>query len=92
MDRLFVTLGHIIPIPSQPVFAFLLYAACLAEKQQIPIYCLLFDLIGLEPTIYHTQGEHANHYTTDAVYYIEYLLDKMKIKYILHKELLYLLC
>jgi hypothetical protein len=22
---------------------------------------------GLEPTIYCTQGEHANHYTTDAV-------------------------
>jgi hypothetical protein len=22
---------------------------------------------GLEPTIYGTQGEHANHYTTDAV-------------------------
>jgi hypothetical protein len=22
---------------------------------------------GLEPMIYHTRGEHANHYTTDAV-------------------------
>ena len=22
---------------------------------------------GLEPTIYHTPGEHANHYATDAV-------------------------
>jgi hypothetical protein len=22
---------------------------------------------GLEPTIYHTRGEHANHYATDAV-------------------------
>ena len=22
--------------------------------------------LGLEPTIYRTQGEHANHYTTDA--------------------------
>jgi hypothetical protein len=21
---------------------------------------------GLEPTIYHTRGEHANHYATDA--------------------------
>ena len=30
-------LGHIILIPNQPVFAFLLNAACLAEKQQIPI-------------------------------------------------------
>jgi hypothetical protein len=23
--------------------------------------------LGLEPTIYCTRGEHANHYTTDAV-------------------------
>ena len=37
---------------------FLLNAASLAEKQQIP---------GLESTIYHTLGEHANHYATDAV-------------------------
>ena len=28
---------------------------------------LVFGLTqtGLEPKIYHTQGEHANHYTTD---------------------------
>jgi hypothetical protein len=30
-------LGHIILIPSQPVFDLFLNAACLAEKQQIPI-------------------------------------------------------
>jgi hypothetical protein len=31
--------------------------------------CLSADLIrlGLESTIYHTGGEHANHYTTDVV-------------------------
>ena len=23
--------------------------------------------MGIEPTIYHTLGEHANHYTIDAV-------------------------
>jgi hypothetical protein len=23
--------------------------------------------LGLEPTIYHTRGEHANHYTTEVV-------------------------
>ena len=42
----------------------LLNTACLAEKQHI------FGLTrpGLEPTIYRTPGEHANHYTTDAVY------------------------
>ena len=34
---------------------FLLNAAYLAEKSQMP-------------KIYHTWGEHADHYTTDAVY------------------------
>ena len=46
---------------------FLLNAACITEKQQIPI--LVFDVTrsGLEPTIYRTRGEHANHYPTDAI-------------------------
>jgi hypothetical protein len=26
---------------------------------------------GLEPMIYHTRGEHANHYTTDAVHLLD---------------------
>jgi hypothetical protein len=30
-------------------------------------------LLGLEPTIYRTGGEHANHYTTDAVYLVMFL-------------------
>jgi hypothetical protein len=49
-------------------FFFLLNAACLAEKQQITNF-IVFDLTrpGLEPTIYRTRGEHANHYATDAV-------------------------
>jgi hypothetical protein len=25
---------------------------------------------GFEPTIYHTRGEHATHYTTDVVHHI----------------------
>ena len=31
---------------------------------------IVFDLIrsGLEPTIYRIRGEHANHYTIDAVF------------------------
>jgi len=36
-DRHVAPLRHIIPIRSQPVFALLLKAACLAEKQQISI-------------------------------------------------------
>ena len=33
------------------------------------INCMIFGLTrsGLEPTIYRTRGEHANHYATDAV-------------------------
>ena len=47
---------------------FLLNAACLAEKKQIPILkSLVFNRPGLEPTIYRTRGEHVNHYTTNAV-------------------------
>ena len=47
-----------------------LNAACLVGKQQIPI--LVFGLMrpGLEPTIYHTRCEHANHYTTDTVVFV----------------------
>ena len=29
-----------------------------------------FTQPGLEPTIYRTRGEHANHYATDAVIYV----------------------
>jgi hypothetical protein len=31
--------------------------------------CIVVGLTrpGLEPTIYHTRAEHANHYTVDAV-------------------------
>jgi hypothetical protein len=34
-------------------------------------HLIVFDLTrpGLEPSIYRTRGEHANHYTTDAVFY-----------------------
>ena len=41
----------------------LLSAACLPEKQQIPSFIVFgFTQTGLEPTIYHTQGEHINNY------------------------------
>ena len=42
---------------------FLLNAVCLAEKQQI----VGLTRPGLEPKIYHTRGEHANQYATNAV-------------------------
>jgi hypothetical protein len=46
---------------------FLLNAACLVEKQQIPISVFALTWPGLESTIYCTRGQHANHYTIDAV-------------------------
>jgi hypothetical protein len=45
---------------------FLLNAVCLAEKQQIPILKSGLTWPGLESMIYHTRGEHANHYATNA--------------------------
>jgi hypothetical protein len=45
---------------------FLLNAAFLAKKQQIPFYILCLIRPGLVPTIYRTRGEHANHYATDG--------------------------
>ena len=48
---------------------FLLNAACLAEKQQIPIF-IVFSLTRpwLKPTSYRTQSGHASHYPTYAVW------------------------
>ena len=46
---------------------FLLNAACLVEKQQIPISVFVLTWPGLESTIYCTRGQHANHYAIDAV-------------------------
>ena len=43
---------------------FILNAVCLA---QIPILVFGFTRPGIEPTHYHTIGNHANHYATNAV-------------------------
>jgi hypothetical protein len=43
-----------------------------------------FTWSGLEPTIYHTQGEHDNHYTTDVVIIYCY---RLKIQHRLKKNL-----
>jgi hypothetical protein len=59
-------LVHIIPIPSQPVFA-LTSECCMLNGEATNTNFIVFGLTspGLEPTIYH--GEYANHSTTDAV-------------------------
>jgi hypothetical protein len=46
---------------------FLLNAACLAEKQQIPNIVFGLTRPELKPMIYRIRGEQANHYATDAV-------------------------
>ena len=62
-------IGHIILIPSQPVFA-LSPEYCMFSGDETNTNYIVFGLMrqGLEPTIYRTRNEHANHYTTyDAV-------------------------
>ena len=66
-DRHVAPLGHIILIPSHQYLLFLLNAACLAEKQQIPIVVFGLTRPGLEPMIYCTRAEHDNHYPTNVV-------------------------
>ena len=72
VDRPVVPLGHIILILRQPVFA-LSPECCVCRGEATNTNFIVFGLIrsGLEPKIYHTRGEHANHYTTDAIFYVE---------------------
>jgi hypothetical protein len=50
-----------------------LNAGALLSGEAANFNCVVFDLTqpGLELTIYQAQGEHASHYTTDAVKKIE---------------------
>jgi len=67
-DRHVAILGHIILIPSQPVFA-LSPKCCVLSGEATNTNFIVFGLTrpGLERTIYRTRGEHANNYTTDKV-------------------------
>ena len=65
MDIHVALLGHIILIPSQPVFAlFPLY--CLISGEATNINFIVFGLTR-PYSIYRTRGENANHYATDAL-------------------------
>ena len=60
-----IPLEHIIPIPNQQLFA--LSPQCyVISDEGTDIRFIVFSLTrsGVEPTIYHTRGEHGNHYTT----------------------------
>jgi hypothetical protein len=68
-DRHVVPLWHIILILSQPVVA-LTPHNCILRRESTNTNCIVFGLTipVLETTIYHTQGEHTNYYTTEAVH------------------------
>ena len=61
-------LGHIILIPSQPIFA-LSPQRCVLRREATNTNFIVFGSTRprLEPMVYHTRGEHADHYTTDVV-------------------------
>ena len=71
VDRHVAPQGHIILIPSQPVFA-LTHSCSVLRVEATNTNFIVFGLtrLGLEPTIYRTRGEHAGHYTTDAIHFI----------------------
>ena len=68
-NRPVAPLGHSILIPSQPVIAHSHYC-CMLNGEATYAYFIVFGFTRsrLEPTIYSTSGEHAKHYTIDAVY------------------------
>jgi hypothetical protein len=68
-DRHVASVGHIILIPSQPVFALSpKFCAFFGEATDTNFVVFCLTRSGLEPTIYRTRDEHANHYTIDAVF------------------------
>ena len=77
VERHVALLGHIILIPSQPVFA-LSPQCCVLSGEATNTNVIVVGLTrpGLERTIYRTRGEHANNYTTD----------KVSMKWIIWKE------
>ena len=69
-DRHVAPLGHIILIPSQPVFV-LSPQCCVLSGEATNTNFIVFGLTlsGLEPTIYRTRGEHANHYNINTIHF-----------------------
>ena len=81
LGRYVAPLGHIILIPSQPVFA-LSPLCCVLSGEATNTKFIFFCLTRPQfvPTIYHTRGEHANHYATDVVPYFYFLFIIFLIK------------
>ena len=64
-----VPLGHTILILSQPVFALSPQCCVLSGEGTNANIVFGLTLTGLEPTTYHTRGEHANYFATG--YYLD---------------------
>ena len=71
-DRHVASLGHIILILNQLVFA-LSPKCCVLSREATNTNFIVFGLTRsrLESTIYRTRGEHASHYITDAVMFTQ---------------------
>jgi hypothetical protein len=65
-SHLIVTpLGHIVLIPIQPIFALTPYC-CMLRATDTNFIVSGLNRAGLEPTIFSTRSEHANHYSRDV--------------------------
>ena len=92
-DRHVAPLGHIILIPNQPIFALSPQCCGLSGKVTNTNF-ISFGLTrpGLEPTIYCTRGEHANHYhyTADVVQMdwicIKYIIQLIKTQFTVYRS------
>ena len=60
------TLGNITLILRQPVFDFTPYC-CACDAANINFIVFSFTWTGLEPTIYYSKWEHANHYIINVI-------------------------
>jgi hypothetical protein len=72
IGRPVASLGHIILIPSQPVFA--PYCQVFSVEATYNIFIVFgHTRPGLELMTYGTRGDHADHYTTGVVYFKSYI-------------------
>ena len=84
-------LGHIILIPSQQIVDISPLCRMLSGEASNTHFIVLGLLrLVLELAIYRTQGEHSNHYTTDAVHIIrQHIKLKRRAPTTVGRELMY---
>ena len=62
--------------PDLEVWSYHLCCRLIREATHTNIIVFGLKWMGVKPTVYHTQDEHANHYTTEAVHIIGYSIMK----------------